>query len=193
MAKVTAPLLSLGASGKIANTLVASVWKGIPYMRQYVVPANPQTTDQVAHRNAFTAAVAAWRNYITGALAREAWRVWAGIQSGAMSNFNGAVGNLVTALKADADASFMTLWAEASQVVTITMKNMDDGATGDEAGDFIPWIGTTPTNLIAGAALTIAAGALTTADLGASGDVVYLDIRKGGVSRSGIIKVTLTT
>jgi len=96
-------------------------------------------------------------------------------------------------LKTNADASFMTVWSEASQVVTITMKNMDDGATGDEAGNFIPWTGTKPTNLTAGSALTITAGALTTADLGASGDIVYLDIRKDGSSRTGILKVLLTT
>jgi len=193
MAKVTAPFLSLGASGKFADTLVASVWKGVPYMRQFVIPANPDTTAQHAHRLAFTAAVNAWRSFLIGALVREAWRVYAGIQASAMSNFNAAVGDLVHVLKTNADASFMTIWAEASQVVTITMKNMDDGATGDEAGNFIPWTGTKPTNLTAGSALTIAAGALTTADLGASGDIVYLDIRKDGSSRTGILKVLLTT
>lgn len=192
MAKVTAPLLSLGASGKIANTLVASVWKGIPYMRQYVVPANPKTVDQVAHRAAFTAAVAAWRTYITAADQREAWRVFAGVQSGAQSNFNAAVGNLVPRLKVDGDASFASTWAEASQILTVTMKNMDDGATGDEAGNFEVWTGTKATNLTQLETKTIVAGDIVTSDLGDADDVLYIDIRKDSVSRSGIMKVTLT-
>ena len=192
MAIVTAPLLSLGASGKIADTLVASVWKGIPYMRQYVIPANPKTVDQVAHRAAFTAAVAAWRTYITDADVREAWRVSAGVQSGAMSNFNRAVACLVPRLKADPDASFATLIAEASQILTVTMENMDDGATGDEAGDFEVWTGTKSTNLTQLETKAIVAGDIVTSDLGADGDVLYVDIRKDSVSRSGIMKLTLT-
>lgn len=53
MAKLTGPLLSMNARGQIGKTLVAAKWKGIPYMRQYVVPANPRTTAQQAVRGMF--------------------------------------------------------------------------------------------------------------------------------------------
>lgn len=46
MAKVTGPLLSLDASGSVANTMTFSKWKGINYLRQRVVPANPKTAGQ---------------------------------------------------------------------------------------------------------------------------------------------------
>jgi len=46
MAKVTGPLMSLSASGKIANTIVFAGWKGVQYARQYVIPANPQSEGQ---------------------------------------------------------------------------------------------------------------------------------------------------
>lgn len=46
MAKVTGPLQSFSASGKIANSIVFAAWKGVNYVRQYVVPANPQSSDQ---------------------------------------------------------------------------------------------------------------------------------------------------
>ena len=46
MAKVTGGLLSLSSSGSIADTLTFSKWKGRPYVRQRVVPANPQSTAQ---------------------------------------------------------------------------------------------------------------------------------------------------
>jgi hypothetical protein len=53
MSKTTAPLLSFGAGGQLAKTSVYSSWKGIPYVRRYVVPANPRTTRQVVTRSLF--------------------------------------------------------------------------------------------------------------------------------------------
>lgn len=50
MAKVNGPFMSLSASGTFADTLVASIWKGRPYMRQRVIPANPRTAGQTAVR-----------------------------------------------------------------------------------------------------------------------------------------------
>lgn len=53
MAKTTAPLLSFGASGQIAKTQVYGSWKGVPYARRHVIPANPQTVSQTRTRNCF--------------------------------------------------------------------------------------------------------------------------------------------
>lgn len=46
MAKVTGPLQSFSASGKLANSIVFAAWKGVAYVRQYVIPANPQSSGQ---------------------------------------------------------------------------------------------------------------------------------------------------
>jgi len=54
MAKTTAPLLSFGASGQIAQTQVYSKWKGRAYVRRYTVPANPNTTEQQLTRSVFS-------------------------------------------------------------------------------------------------------------------------------------------
>lgn len=43
----------MGARGQIGKALVVSKWKGIPYARQHVIPANPRTTAQVAVRARF--------------------------------------------------------------------------------------------------------------------------------------------
>lgn len=61
MSKVVAPLLSFEGSGQIAKTQVYSTWKGIPYVRRYVVPANPRSSDQVLTRTAFTFLNYVWR------------------------------------------------------------------------------------------------------------------------------------
>lgn len=50
MAKLKAPLLSFGASGQIAKSLVYFAWKGLNVVRQHVVPANPNTASQQTQR-----------------------------------------------------------------------------------------------------------------------------------------------
>lgn len=54
MAKPTGPLLSLGASGQIGKTLVFGKWRGRPYVRQHVIPGNPQTAEQSLTRDTFS-------------------------------------------------------------------------------------------------------------------------------------------
>lgn len=46
MAKVSGPLFSLEARGKIADAVVFFPWKGLHVVRQWLKPANPQTATQ---------------------------------------------------------------------------------------------------------------------------------------------------
>jgi len=46
MAKLTGPLFSLDARGKLGSALVFIGWKGIKSVRQWLKPANPQSADQ---------------------------------------------------------------------------------------------------------------------------------------------------
>lgn len=71
MAKTTAPLLSFGASGSLAKTMVFSTWKGRPYARRHVIPANPQTVAQQLTRNTFKTGNAMWK--IAPALFQAPW------------------------------------------------------------------------------------------------------------------------
>ena len=75
MAKTTAPLLSFSAGGQIAKTQVYSTWKGRPYVRRYVVPANPQTAAQTLTRSTFAFLNALWKFY--PAAATTAWALYA--------------------------------------------------------------------------------------------------------------------
>lgn len=59
MAKLKGPLFSLSASGSIADTLTFGTWKGINFVREHVVPANPNTALQQTQRGYMTACVAA--------------------------------------------------------------------------------------------------------------------------------------
>lgn len=69
MAKTTAPLLSFNAGGAIAKTQVYASWKGIPYARRYVVPANPQSTEQTKTRSVFKTLCAMFKNLTSDSVA----------------------------------------------------------------------------------------------------------------------------
>ncbi|MBA7643143.1 hypothetical protein ES703_50857 [subsurface metagenome] len=62
--KITFSPLLAGASGRAADAVAAS-WKGIAYIRKFVVPANPKTAAQTAVRDAFAACVTLWRSLST--------------------------------------------------------------------------------------------------------------------------------
>lgn len=50
MVKVLGPMFSFEASGTIGNIATFSKWKGRPYVRQRVIPANPKSVLQVSTR-----------------------------------------------------------------------------------------------------------------------------------------------
>ena len=75
MSRLTAPLLSFDARGKLADTLVYSNWRGVPYARRYVVPANPKSTEQMKTRNTFTGLELRWKQ--GGSLMRAPWTAFA--------------------------------------------------------------------------------------------------------------------
>jgi hypothetical protein len=71
MAKLKAPLLSIGASGQIGKAMVTASWRGIAYARQHVVPANPRTAGQVTTRNTFSSADNQFKHMLT--IAQSPW------------------------------------------------------------------------------------------------------------------------
>tara|TARA_Y100001951_G_C11236729_1_gene237905 strand:- start:173 stop:826 length:654 start_codon:yes stop_codon:yes gene_type:complete len=77
MAKLTAPLLSMGAKGQIGKAMVIANWKGVDYARQYVKPANPRTVAQQSNRTRFAllremyklspaVLLAPWKSFVEG-------------------------------------------------------------------------------------------------------------------------------
>ena len=91
MVKPKAPLFGFGASGKLGDAIVYGSWKGIDVAREYVIPANPNSSAQSIQRGYFTEAVDAWHDFL--ALSdidpedTEAWNRYAGV-IGRMSGFN---------------------------------------------------------------------------------------------------------
>lgn len=65
MARVTGPFMSISASGTLAKVLTASIWKGRPYMRQRVIPANPRSAAQLGVRAMMAFLAEQWINLST--------------------------------------------------------------------------------------------------------------------------------
>lgn len=103
MAKVTGGLLSLGAGGTVGSTLTFSKWKGRPYVRQRVIPANPQSTAQTLTRDIFRNLNSIWKE--AGALAVAPWDRFASGQ--ALTGRNAFVGQNVAALRGEVDLAKM--------------------------------------------------------------------------------------
>lgn len=99
MSRLTAPLLSFGASGQIAKTQVYSSWKGRPYVRRYVVPSNPQSAGQTATRTTFSWLNNVWK--FMPAAATAAWDIYA--SNNRFTNRNGFIKQNLSALIGEAD------------------------------------------------------------------------------------------
>ncbi len=61
MAKVTAPLFSIEASGKFGDSMVFGKWKGINYVRMHTKANQPNTKAQIAVRDKFRQAAALYQ------------------------------------------------------------------------------------------------------------------------------------
>jgi len=84
MALVTAPLLSLDASGAVGDAIVFSKWKGRNYVRALVRPSNPKSGGQVGMRAMFKFLTQGWSSVPAGDQAT--WEALA--EAAAVSPFN---------------------------------------------------------------------------------------------------------
>jgi len=84
MARTKGPLFSLGASGSVGDCLVYANWKGRDYCREYAIPQNPQSTNQVNVRTAWDLLVTKWQGLAYGD--KSIWDTFADQFS--MSGFN---------------------------------------------------------------------------------------------------------
>lgn len=73
MARATGPLMSLGASGSVAKTIVFSHWKGRPYVREHVTPANPRSQSQVGGRAMMSFLSKAWKDAVMTGAPQATW------------------------------------------------------------------------------------------------------------------------
>lgn len=128
MAKVTAPILSGRAAGQIGKTQVYSVWKGVPYARQYIVPANPRTTAQQTNRGIFTAVSDLWKRL--GSVSRAPWDSF--ITGKPLTSRNAIISSNVSAMQGQSDRQ---LWIGSPGSKGGVSPTTVAGAAGTSSGD----------------------------------------------------------
>jgi len=164
MAKLKAPLMSLGASGKLGDALVFFPWKGLNVVREYVIPANPKTALQVTQRGYLTAAVleihtqqSAAANPLSAADVA-AYSLLGSLRATPRTWFNELVKMLVD-LQVDAlDPEFPTDGTTTPGAATLAVSVWDNNGNMT-VGDF--WYGTSKTALIYSEVGVLAAGEFT--------------------------------
>ncbi len=149
MAKLTAPLMSLDARGQIGKTLVFIGWKGIKSVRQFVVPANPNSVAQQAQRLVISNCVKGWK--LLDAVAKSAWNSWAPYEAKPMSGFNSMTKAGVTNIAADPLSPIVDTLSltPGSTILTgeHTVLDLDDQSSVGSATDFSIIYGTDPRDL----------------------------------------------
>lgn len=128
MAKVTAPLLSMGASGTVGKTMTFGSWKGIPYIRQRVTPANPNSSGQQQTRTVFAGASQTWRLFNDDAKAP-----WNAFATGAQfTGRNAYVGRFTKLLRGETDLSQWLTSPGARSGQTVQTFGVSTGAASGE-------------------------------------------------------------
>ncbi|GAI69999.1 unnamed protein product [marine sediment metagenome] len=165
VAKLKAPLMSLGASGKLADTLVFMPWKGINAVREYVIPANPKTALQTTQRGYFTAAVALVHTAMADAahplasIDQVAYAALASAKGRIITWFNQAVKlyiDVVVAALVGCVYSGMTFTTKTAGAIDIELFLNEGTPSTLVAGKF--YFGSTKTNLINAKVATVVAG-----------------------------------
>jgi hypothetical protein len=149
MAKLTGPLLSFDARGKLGNTLVFIGWKGIKTVRQFVIPANPNTPGQVAQRDNMTMAVARWKPL--QAATKAAWAAATAIATSPLSGFNLFCRSAIAILINDPDGPIGDYMSIVPGVGTITisgiLSKVSDGTPVTASADFTAYLGSNIRNI----------------------------------------------
>lgn len=165
MAKLKAPLMSLGASGKLADTLVFFPWKGISAVREYVIPANPNTALQQTQRAYVTGAVAGIHTAMADAtnplksIDQVAYATLAAAKGRIITWFNQAVKLWVDCkvkTKTPCVYSDMTFTTKTASAIDLELYLNEETGSTLAAGKF--YFGSTKTNLINAVAATVTPG-----------------------------------
>jgi len=154
MAKLKAPLMSLGASGALGKALVFFGWKGLNVVREYVVPANPKSTEQQIQRGYLTVAVALVHaaqahavNFMLEADIR-AMALWGSTFATPRTWFNQMVKNLIDQQVAGKKWGAFCHGSTGVTDTTITFVLKDTGMTGGAVTTGAIWYGSSKTALI---------------------------------------------
>lgn len=194
MAIVKNPLFSVDAHGAIADALIYQTHKGQDVARAHFSPGQPQTPLQVTQREAVAAATLAWQLYLAPFAARDAWGRAVHTTHARMSGYHLAMRSLIPVIRDTADPCFAQQASSfISSSIEFLMINMITGSGSCESGIFDIYAGDSPTTMVLIQQTPVDFGCILTPALWALGDIVYTQIFKDGVARSGIFRTEIVS
>ena len=110
LGKITAGMLSVKITGKIADTLIFEKWKDKQTVKKYAVPKNPKTAKQQTQRSFMVPVIEAWHNDGYTIADKEAWNYYAKI-----IKINATGYNMFTRFKINAQKEAKT-WSELTNI-----------------------------------------------------------------------------
>lgn len=194
MAVVKNPLLSIDAHGALGSALIYQPWKKIETVRAYFQPGQPRSPLQVTQRDAVTAATFAWRNYFAPSSARSAWARAASVMRLRLAGYHLAMRSLIPEIRDLPGPEFV--WQVQSFLGTklnICFLDATDGMPNNELGDFHVYAGPTPTSMVLVTVAPMDFGCIITPPVGVVGDIIYSQVFKNGVARSGIHRTEIVS
>lgn len=162
MAKLKAPLLSLGASGAIAKAIVFFSWKGLNVAREYVVPANPNTTAQQTQRgwlkeavDGIHTAMKAPTNGLDDA-DKSAFALLGSLEATPRTWFNTLTKMIIEQRLASKNWAIFTDGSVTPGVDKLTVQAFVTSSVGGDPTDGKLWYGTSKSALLSSIACTVA-------------------------------------
>lgn len=179
MAKLKAPLFSLGASGALGKSIVYFGWKGLDVVREYVIPTNPKSAGQLTQRGYMTACVtaihAAQALAVSELDARTiiAYALLASVVQSATTWFNQITRDWLNQRVAGLRSAIFraSLMTPGNGNILADLYFTEDGANTITAGDW--WYGTSKSALVNKMAATVTTGHVTDTITGLTNGVKY--------------------
>lgn len=201
MPTLTAPLLSMRASGEIAGSIQYSTWRGKPVARMKPVAKDAGSTAQLVQRSAFSDALPRWSFEEDTRSMKQPWNFYAAASHKRNSGWNEFLSVYLPGWPIDGDFGLMAYPAFfENNEVEIPAISWHTMGSGTESGPAFLIGGLTPLDVSKTVDATMSYGYVDTAnlyDFGDPGQTIYFRVWKsipglGLWPRSGLYSNLLT-
>ena len=190
--KLHGPLLSFSAKGGLTKAISFIQKHGSTHAIKKPDHPDKNSPAQQLARTAMNEARASWSDIVINSTERAAWNRLNTYRLKKFTAYNGFLSQLIK-LRQNISVPSIASSSEtiAGRKQRWTMKNIPAGDTGDEAGSFQIWAGSSPTKLKFKETKPIATGSITSSAMSADDREDFALIKKDGFCRSGIEELGL--
>jgi len=143
------------ASGQLAKSFVAYMWKGLQCVRAYVVPKDPKSPAQLVQRAKLAQANRLYHTFVTTEATRKQWKQLRAVQQTPMTGYNMFLSSVMKAKASTPDPLYCdTGWWDSVPDAILKFRGLESAGPSHEWGRWRisyawdldgPWIQTTKT------------------------------------------------